>query len=559
MRLTFLSSILCSLLFYLVALSPVDHDLSSLTPIMLEDLSPMEMEECDCPELPVNSSVNVDVSNLAELEEALDQAYNDNGNMTITVLPGTYILTSNLRAISSNMNNLSIIGATGNADDVVILGQGWDDDAVTHIFNVAADFFTVAHMTIGEVYYHPIQVHSNPNDADDFLAQNLRIIDAKEQLLKVSGGGSLFADRGKILCCEFEFTAGIAYQYYTGGVDAHRSKDWTVAYNTFKGIRSPDGTLAEHAIHFWKECEGTLVEANHIIDCDRGIGFGLGNDPLNGHIGGLIMNNFVHTSRDVGIGLEHSPDTKIYNNTVITDNYSRSIEYRFPATTNVHIVNNITNEAISDRSSGSSGTLETNYLTNDLDIFVDANVYDYHLASDVSGVVDAGTELMEVTTDFDCDLRNVGVIDIGADEFIGAPDLYPDYVINNQNSIGLSTLQVVVELKELLDFPTTGLVSFSIAKDAHISFIFDDALTSLNALTLNNSEWTYDNSNPDFHVFNSTESIDASGVSRVGLIIDYDPYQTDGTNNITINILSGSGTEENYTNNSVTIPIMYSH
>ncbi len=535
------------------------NNVSSFTPDMAGEETSMVVDECDCPPLAPNSNINVNVSNLAELEDALDQADTDNGNMTITVLAGTYILTSNLRAITPNMSNLSIIGATGNADDVVIKGQGWDDASVTHIFNVAADFFTVANMTIGEVFYHPIQVHSNPNDADDFLAQNVKFVDAKEQLLKVSGGGSLFADRGKILCCEFEFTSGIAYQNYTGGIDAHRSIDWRVAHCTFKGIRSPNDILAEHAIHFWKECEGTLVENNHIIDCDRGIGFGLGNDPTNGHIGGLIMNNFVHTSTDVGIGLEHAPDANVYNNTVITDNYPRSIEYRFAATTNVHIVNNITNGEISDRSSGSSGTLETNYLTTDLSIFTDAAVYDYHLASDVPEIVDAGTDLTEVLTDYDCEPRNNGTYDIGADEFNETPDLYPEFVINNQNILGLSSLNVVVELKELLNVSTTGLVSFTIAKDAHINFSFDDTMTTLDGLVINNSEWTYYNSNPDFHLFNSIESIGASGVSRVGLVIIYDPFQTDGINNITINILPGSGAEENYTNNSVTIPLIYSH
>ena len=118
---------------------------------------------------------------------------------------------------------------------MIIKGLGWNNNAVTHIFNVAADSFTIADMTIGEVFYHPIQVHSNPNDADHFTAHNVKFTDAKEQLLKVSGGGSLFADDGIVECCLFEFSAGIAFQYYTGGIDAHRAKDWMVRFNQFKG------------------------------------------------------------------------------------------------------------------------------------------------------------------------------------------------------------------------------------------------------------------------------------------------------------------------------------
>ena len=351
--------------------------------------------QCPCGELPSHAGMHDTIANVAELHNALGQAQANNGNMVIVLEAGTYQLTSNLLFIAPNMRNLTIRGITGNRDDVVIKGQGWSNSNVTHIFNVAADSFTLADVTIGEVYYHPIQIHSNPNDADHCLIQNVRFIDAKEQLLKVSGGGNLFADHGKVQCCLFEFTAGVAYQYYTGGIDAHRSANWAVRNNTFKHIRSPDGDLAEHAIHFWRESYGTLVEGNQVIDCDRGIGFGLGSDPLSGHTDGVIKNNFVHTSRDVGIGLESAPGAKVYHNTVITDNYFNSIEYRFAATSDVHLANNLTNQVISDRNSGSSGTVEANYLINDLSIFLDAAGYDYHLVGPTNGITDAASSYLQ--------------------------------------------------------------------------------------------------------------------------------------------------------------------
>ncbi len=386
---------------------------------------PPQPVSCECPAISENGTI-ITVQNVSELQNALDQAYNANGNMTIKLQPGVYTLSSNLRFISENMSNLTIMGATGNRDDVVLKGLGWNNSTVTHIFNVAADGFTIANMTIGEVYYHLIQIQSNPADADNFKAQNVRFVDAKEQLLKVSAGGNLFADNGSVLCCEFEFTAGIAYQNYTGGIDAHRSKNWVVKNNVFKGIRSPDNVLAEHAIHFWRECEGTVVSGNHIINCDRGIGFGLGSDVASGHVGGLIMNNFVHTNRDVGIGLESATNVKVYNNTVVTDNYPRSIEYRFPTTTNAQIANNLVSGEITDRSSGSTGTKTTNYTFTNTNIFADAANYDYHLVNTPSGIVDAGTILSEVSTDFDCDARISGSgMDIGADEVGGstAPEI----------------------------------------------------------------------------------------------------------------------------------------
>ncbi|MBK8504089.1 MAG: T9SS type A sorting domain-containing protein [Saprospiraceae bacterium] len=382
---------------------------------------------CDCNSIPSQGNI-VNVNTVNGLITALQNANISNGHVTIILAANTYQLTSNLPFIGSNMTRVTIKGATGNRDDVIIKGLGWNNNAVTHIFNVAADSFTVADMTIGEVFYHPIQVHSHPNDADHFTAHNVKFIDAKEQLLKVSAGGPQFADNGIVECCLFEFSAGIAFQYYTGGIDAHHSKDWIVRFNQFKGIRSPDGTLAEHAIHFWRESSGTVVEGNHIIDCDRGVGFGLGNDVLSGHQGGIIKNNFIHTSRDVGIGLEYAPNTKAYHNTIIGDSYPNAIEYRFAGTSNVHIANNLTEGNITSRDGG-SGLIQSNIIISNSNIFSDANNYDYHLLDFTSGISDAGISIPEVTRDFDCQIRPLDSgYDIGADEFydVSTNDVYLD-------------------------------------------------------------------------------------------------------------------------------------
>ena len=84
--------------------------------------------------------------------------------------------------------------------------------------------------------------------------------------------------------------------------------------NRFKGIYCADG-LAEHAVHFWAGSRGTLVERNIIVDCARGVGFGLGD---RGHIGGIIRNNVVVAGRpvlDTGIGLESAAGARVHHNT----------------------------------------------------------------------------------------------------------------------------------------------------------------------------------------------------------------------------------------------------
>jgi len=379
--------------------------------------------QCECP-APAQPGNAVTVSNVNQLQNAISQARNQNGNMTIRVNPGVYQVNNTL-VIEPNMTNLSIVGATGNRDDVFIKAEG-PFGGINNVILVQADDFTVGHLTIGESSGHAIQIQAE-QDADNFTAINVRFVDVLTQLLKVSrveDGPDPFSDNGRVMCCAFEFTAGIAYQNYTGGIDAHRSKNWLVQNNTFKGIRSPDGIIAEHAIHFWRSSEGTMAIGNRIDNCDRGVGFGLTN-PGDGHRGGLVMNNFIHVNRGVGIGLEHSPNTKVYNNTVINDNYSRSIEYRFAATTNVQILNNLVSGEISDRgeNDGAGGYIDFNYRVFDRSIFANADNYDYHLVGTPAGIVDAGTPLSEVNVDIDCDNRVSGAgMDIGADEVSGGND-----------------------------------------------------------------------------------------------------------------------------------------
>jgi len=152
-------------------------------------------------------------------------------------------------------------------------------------------------------------------------------------------------------------------QFYIGGLDIHEGSNWIVNDNVFKNIASPSGSLAEHAVHFWDFSANNSVERNIIINCDRGIGFGLGTSP---NIGGINRNNTLYNDgsglfNDVGISLETSPGTKVYNNTIYID-YPNAIEYRYTSTNNVEITNNLCNKLITSRN-GDQATLTTNLTT----------------------------------------------------------------------------------------------------------------------------------------------------------------------------------------------------
>ena len=117
------------------------------------------------------------------------------------------------------------------------------------------------------------------------------------------------------------------------------------------------------------------MQRNHIIDCDRGIGFGLGSS---GHSGGIIRNNMIyhgedHGVSDVGIGLESASGAQVYNNTIFHEHsYQNAIEYRFAESNNLIIVNNLTNRAITSREGGDDVVISNNVTSAVTGWFIDA-------------------------------------------------------------------------------------------------------------------------------------------------------------------------------------------
>ena len=356
----------------------------------------------------------VTVSTAQELLQAVDRA-NQGGDTEILLENGTYRLD---RMLWVEADNLRVRGLSGDRDSVIITGQGMAG-GVTHIFNVAGSNFQVSDVTLRDVSQHAIQTQPS---ADAPQMRNLHILDTGEQMVKIAwdeGSPSATTDNGLLEHCLLEYSAGIGPQYYIGGIDCHAGKNWVVRGNVFRYIRSPEADLAEHAIHFWSWAENTLVENNLILDCDRGIGFGLGD---RGHRGGMIRNNMIHhrdrgDRADVSISLESAPGAQVCNNTIIHEHpYPNAIEYRFGQTRNVLIANNLTNAAITARD-GASADLRNNVASARPDWFADQAGGNLHLSGPVPEVVDKAMPIPGLDSDFDGQPRPNGPApDIGADE-----------------------------------------------------------------------------------------------------------------------------------------------
>jgi hypothetical protein len=339
---------------------------------------------------------------------------------TISLRDGSYRISS--YGIAVRTNGLCFKSESGVRENVIVMGAGTQGD-IEYGFWVSANRVTIRDVTIKDVYYHCIQTNVN---VDSLRVFNCVLKDGREQLLKVPSSDEVTdpSEGGVVEGCLFEFSKGVADQYYTGGVDCHLAKNWIIRNNVFKNIRSPDNQVAEHAVHFWSNSEGTVVECNTIINCDRGIGFGLGDSP---HKGGIIRNNMIYHAAysgpdngDVGIGLESCAGTRVYSNTIFFENnYADAIEFRFAASTDILIVNNLSNKAIKQRD-GASATVNNNVTSAQAGWFKSASTGDLHLAAAATGAIDKGVAVDGLTGDIDLQARPASGIDVGADEYYGS-------------------------------------------------------------------------------------------------------------------------------------------
>ena len=390
------------------------------------------------------------VETTAELKSAISQANASGGNMTILIADGTYQVATTASYPYVTASNVVFRSLSGNRDDVILTGTGMASVSplVENGFYLVGDNITIADLTIKEVGNHGIA-----GQGDNLFVHNVKIQNTYEQMIKGTSAGD-GADNGKVQCSLFEYPNGVGPQFYIGGLDIHKGNNWVVSDNIFKNIASPSGSVAEHAIHFWNNSADNIIERNVIINCDRGIGFGLGSSPTEG---GIIRNNMIYNDgsnpfNDVGIGLETCPDTKVYNNTIYIE-YQNAIEYRFAETVNVDISNNLTNKTIKSRNGGQA-TLSTNFTSALNSWFVDPSSGNLRLNSNYADVVDQGSNLADVTMDIDQTPRpQAGTFDIGAQEQVQATSI--DNVEANKSIVSV--------------FPNPAKNSFTIkAKEASV-------------------------------------------------------------------------------------------
>src|SRR5262249_22609490 len=161
-------------------------------------------------------------------------------------------------------SNITIRGATGNRDDVVIKGGGMDGNLGQLGFQVLnAQDVTIADLSIGEVRTHAVQLQGEQG-ADRVHLYNLHLFDTGQQFVKGDAGYNTGrppdgVDRGIVEYSLLEYTTIGPKSGYTNGVDIHRGTDWIIRFNVFKNIRVPRNAprLLGPAVLMWSQSEST--------------------------------------------------------------------------------------------------------------------------------------------------------------------------------------------------------------------------------------------------------------------------------------------------------------
>jgi hypothetical protein len=194
---------------------------------------------------------------------------------------------------------------------------------------------------------------------------------------------------------------------------------------------------------------------------------------------------------------------------------------------------------------GNTQTVATQNITNSQGTFVlnSNGTYTFTAAAGYSGSVEYTYTVCDNGTPSACDTATLHIL-------VLPPDVTPNITITPNVMLGVSPLNVTVKVTELNSVNTNGTITVRIPKDSRVTFTYNSALTAVGFVAVNNSAWTYNGTNPFFHVFTTTSVITAGGSSTFGFVGSFNPLNTNGKYTMTSTISSGSGSERKTTNNN---------
>ena len=360
----------------------------------------------------------------------------------IVVHPGTYKLT---QVLNLHTANVTLRGATGNRDQVVLVGGGMNTRGVDEGISVGADGITLQHLTLKDFYFNAIHIRAEL-DADNTLISNVKTWNIGERHIKGSrdpNSSTKVSDNTRIervymLQTQPRTGHPDTNPDYIGGIDIMASRTITIRDSRAEGIvGAQNGGNA--AIFLWNGIQGATIERNVIVGCAKGIALGNPASPAANlptgawHAdGATIRNNVIRrgrwtTGNNIGIELATAKNVAVYHNTVYSDDaaYFRTLSFTEaqPGRNSGNILSrNLIRGRIFDRTSGgwqnTHNILDTTGTTITASWFANLAANDLHLTAAATAAIDKVPRLTQVPDDLDKQARPIGpAADIGADEF----------------------------------------------------------------------------------------------------------------------------------------------
>lgn len=369
------------------------------------------------PPLPKTKGKSIKIKNTESLYRAVSKL---KSNTTLLLSKGVYELSKPIQ-IPDGLENISIQGATGKFEDVIIKGAGMNNKAVWHgIMLNGSKNILIANLTIGWLGIHPITI--NPK-AQNVHIYHCRLVDAGEQFIKAnSGKNGAGSDNGKVEYCLIEYSKQGPPNGYTNGVDVHGGDNWEIRHNMFRNIKTPAQAKYKNvpAVLMWNGAKNTICESNTFLNCDRAIAFGLiQRKTFADHEGGIIQNNFIYVGRnkvkhpDTGIFVSSSKTKVLHNTVILNGTYPNAIEVRFSSSSDVDVAHNLTDSKIIARDKAQI-TESGNILNANNKLFKDPSFGDLHLKKRSTS---KSKEEPLIKEDWDSQPRKKGSSTPGADQF----------------------------------------------------------------------------------------------------------------------------------------------
>ncbi len=157
-----------------------------------------------CSPLPPPSGPTIEVAP-SEVNQLRAKVANAASGTTILLQDGTYDLSSGdgTSRLSFGTANVTLRSLSGNRDAVVLDGNYGTNELIS----IYASKVTIADLTLMRAYNHPIHISGLAgNPISGILIHNVRIVDPREQAIKVNPIVDGYVDNSTIECCSIELT-----------------------------------------------------------------------------------------------------------------------------------------------------------------------------------------------------------------------------------------------------------------------------------------------------------------------------------------------------------------